>query len=152
GFFYGGNTVGAVIGSLLAGYYLLRVYDLATATYAAVALNIVVACVALAGSKIAPYTPPALSPGGPVSRPRGNVMGCTVIAVSGFTALGAEVIWTRGLALVFGATTYTFSLILAVFLAGLGLGSSVGSALSRSLKRPRVALALCQIGLCACIG
>src|SRR5271169_4824920 len=30
GFFYGGNTVGAVVGSLLAGYYLLRVYDLAT--------------------------------------------------------------------------------------------------------------------------
>ena len=43
GFFYGGNTGGAVIGSLLAGFYLLRVYDLATATYVAVALNVLVA-------------------------------------------------------------------------------------------------------------
>src|SRR5205085_9000690 len=32
GFFYGGNIAGAVIGSLLAGFYLLRVYDLQTAT------------------------------------------------------------------------------------------------------------------------
>ena len=33
GFFYGGNIGGAVIGSLLAGFYLLRVHDMATATY-----------------------------------------------------------------------------------------------------------------------
>ena len=48
GFFYGGNTAGAVIGSLLAGFYLLRVHDIAVATYVAVALNVVVAAVALA--------------------------------------------------------------------------------------------------------
>ena len=37
GFFYGGNTCGAVIGSLLAGFYLLRVHDTAFATFVAVA-------------------------------------------------------------------------------------------------------------------
>ena len=42
GYFYGGNTGGAVIGSLLAGFYLLRVFDMATATYVAVALNLLV--------------------------------------------------------------------------------------------------------------
>ncbi len=31
GYFYGGNIGGAVIGSLLAGFYLLRVYDMAIA-------------------------------------------------------------------------------------------------------------------------
>ena|SRR5689334_10998836 len=46
GFFYGGNIAGAVIGSLLAGFYLLRVYDMATATYVAVAINVAVAAVA----------------------------------------------------------------------------------------------------------
>ena len=35
GFFYGGNIAGAVFGCLLAGFYLLRVYDMATATYVA---------------------------------------------------------------------------------------------------------------------
>ena len=39
GFFYGGNIAGAVVGCLLAGFYLLRVYDMAIATYVAVALN-----------------------------------------------------------------------------------------------------------------
>ncbi len=48
GFFYGGNIAGAVFGCLLAGFYLLRVYDMATATYVAFALNITVAAIALA--------------------------------------------------------------------------------------------------------
>jgi len=40
GYFYGGNLLGAVTGSLLAGFYLLRVYDMPTATLVAVALNL----------------------------------------------------------------------------------------------------------------
>ena len=51
GFFYGGNIAGAVIGSLLAGFYLLRVFDMAIATYVAVALNVVVAGLGLLCSK-----------------------------------------------------------------------------------------------------
>ena len=58
------------------------------------------------------------------------------IALSGLTALGSEVVWTRVLSLLFGATTYTFSLILAVFLVGLGIGSSLGSALARERVEP----------------
>ena len=47
GFFYGGNIAGAVFGCLAAGFYLLRVYDMATATYVAFALNVTVAVIAL---------------------------------------------------------------------------------------------------------
>src|SRR5579872_2659429 len=46
GLLYGGNTAGAVFGCLLAGFYLLRVYDLATATFVAAAIN---GAIALAG-------------------------------------------------------------------------------------------------------
>ena len=60
-----------------------------------------------------------------------------VIGLSGLTALASEVIWTRLLSLLLGATTYTFSLILAVFLAGLGIGSSIGSVLGRERRRAR---------------
>jgi spermidine synthase len=42
GFFYGGNIGGAVIGSLLAGFYLMRVYDVSKTTYVAVLLNFAV--------------------------------------------------------------------------------------------------------------
>src|SRR5437762_3669951 len=47
GFFYGGNIAGAVFGCLLAGFYLLRVHDLATATYVAASINGAVALVGL---------------------------------------------------------------------------------------------------------
>ena len=147
GFFYGGNTAGAVLGSLLAGFYLLSFYDISVATYVAVALNVAVALSALAIATRAPYhgAAPAAAPS--VVRSRANRVVYIVIGLSGLTALASEVIWTRLLSLLLGATTYTFSLILAVFLAGLGIGSSFGSVLGRSVKNPKVALAWCQIGL-----
>jgi spermidine synthase len=42
GFFYAGNIAGAVMGTLLAGFYLLRVFDMSTATYVAAAINFAV--------------------------------------------------------------------------------------------------------------
>jgi spermidine synthase len=74
------------------------------------------------------------------------------IALSGMTALGAEVIWTRLLSLTLGATVYTFSLILAAFLSGLGIGSSVGSMIARLTTNARVALGWCQALLVLAIG
>ena len=72
------------------------------------------------------------------------------IALSGFCALAGEVIWTRQLALLFGATVYTFSLILAVFLTGLGIGSVAGSVLSKAID-PRIAFGWCQLLIVAAI-
>ena len=148
GFFYGGNIAGAVIGSLVAGFYLLRIHNVQIATFAALAINVVVALLALA---IAQATPTAAAPpaGGRLERAPGASVVYFSIALSGFTALAAEVIWTRILSLVFGATVYTFSLILAVFLFGLGIGSGIGSVMARDLSRPRVALGWCQMLLCA---
>ncbi len=57
GFFYGGNLAGAVSGCLLAGFYLLRVYDMAVATYVACAINLLVAGLALVLAAVEPYHP-----------------------------------------------------------------------------------------------
>ena len=73
------------------------------------------------------------------------------IALSGFAALAGEVIWTRQIGLLFGATVYTFSIILAAFLIGLGGGSAAGSVLGKHMTRPRVALACCQLLAAAAI-
>src|SRR6266542_3171368 len=54
GFFYGGNIAGGVLGSLLAGFYLLRVFDLAVGTFVAIALNVTVALVGMLIAKTAP--------------------------------------------------------------------------------------------------
>ncbi len=152
GFFYGSNLAGAVFGCLLAGFYLLRVHDMATATCVAAAINVLVALVALGLATIAPHRAivPASTPSQDTSAPSPTSVYFT-IAISGMTALAAEVIWTRLLSLMLGATVYTFSIILAVFLVGLGIGSSVGSVLARGKIRPRTALGCCQLLLTAAI-
>ncbi|HEY4100051.1 MAG TPA: hypothetical protein VGM20_04145 [Gemmatimonadales bacterium] len=143
GFFYGSNIVGAVVGCLLAGFYLLRVYDMATATYVAFAINMAVAATAFLLARWAPRAaPPTMRP--LISAPGARVVYLT-IALSGLTAIGAEVVWTRLLSLMLGATVYTFSLILAVVLVGLGAGSSAGAYLARVVKNPRAALGWCQL-------
>ncbi len=149
GLFYGGNIAGAVFGCLLAGFYLLRLFDMAVATYVAASINFAVAVIGLAIAAMTPDRGEESTPSGAVTARAWGVYG--TIALSGLCALGAEAIWTRLLALMLGATVYTFSIILAVFLLGLGLGSAVGSLLARSLKQPRFALGCCQFLLAAAI-
>jgi spermidine synthase len=153
GFFYGGNIAGAVLGCLLAGFYLLRLFDNAVATYVAMALNIAVALAGLALANVTTYepAPEVEGTGRTLEIPRHAWPVFAVIALSGATALGAEVIWTRLLTLLLGATTYTFSLILAAVLVGLGIGSSLGSFFSRSSVNPRRALGWIQVAIVACI-
>jgi spermidine synthase len=163
GFFYGGNIAGGVLGCLAAGFYLLRMYDVTTATLAAVALNVAVGVLALLFASAAPYeaevrlkpvataVPAPLPVGSAFSRTSRAAVYVT-IALSGLTALGAEVVWTRVLSLLFGGTVYTFAMILAVFLVGLGIGSTLASALVRNAVNPRRALGWCQLLLCGTFG
>ncbi|MGA3202436.1 MAG: fused MFS/spermidine synthase [Bryobacteraceae bacterium] len=146
GYLYAGNTAGAVIGCLLAGFYLLRIYDMATATYFAAAVNVGVACVSwllasrLAGSTVSEEPPEATAE--TVDSPRWPVF--LAIGLSGATALGAEVVWTRLLSMLLLGTVYVFSIILAVFLVGLAIGGGAGSWLIKRV-RPQLALGWCQI-------
>lgn len=153
GYFYAGNTAGAVFGCLLAGFYLLRVHDMATATYVAVLINVAVAAMGLGLASETQHDASANDDSSAAAAiAKGGAPVYLTIALSGFTALGAEVIWTRDLSLLLGGTTYTFSIILAVFLIGIGLGSSAGSYVTRDLLRPRLALGICQLLLVAAIG
>ncbi|MCC7195439.1 MAG: fused MFS/spermidine synthase [Gemmatimonadaceae bacterium] len=161
GYFYGGNTLGAVIGCLGAGFYLLRLFDLPTAALVAVALNAAVAGLGLLLAKRAPYEPPSAAGAADlVDSTKGSIWsvfrGITsweprgiyvAVALSGMTALGAEVVWTRLLSLLFGATTYAFSVILGVFLIGLGIGSGIGSTIARNTSNARAALGWTQLFL-----
>src|SRR4051812_27056638 len=152
GFFYGGNIAGAVVGCLLAGFYLLRVHDMSTATYVAVVLNVTMAVIALAlAAGPARYEASANHAKASKGHAAGDRAVYLVIALSGMSALGAEVVWTRLLSLLLGGTVYAFSLILAVFLIGLGIGSTLGALLARRATTARVALGVCQWLLTAAI-
>jgi spermidine synthase len=149
---YAGNIAGAVGGCLLAGFYLLRFHDLATATYVAMAVNGVVA---LIGWVLARGTQPMAAPvpAAPVRLGHGTGVWAvhSSIALSGLCALGAEVVWTRVMALMLGGSVYTFSVILAAFLTGLGLGSAAGAVLARVKTEARARFGWCQMLLAVAI-
>ncbi|HVW83840.1 MAG TPA: fused MFS/spermidine synthase [Bryobacteraceae bacterium] len=143
GFLYGGNTAGAVFGCLLAGFYLLRVFNMATATYVAVAINLTVAAASYLLAPVAPAANPVAPPAA-AKESESHWPVYLAIGLSGATALGAEVVWTRLLGMLLLATVYVFSIILAVFLTGLAIGSWAGSALLKRI-RAQEALGWCQI-------
>ena len=152
GWYYGANTFGAVAGCLIAGMALLRFGDVSIATFVAAAINASIAVIAFGMAKwscsdeVSQSAQSTAAIGGLRMNPVH-----IVAALSGLTALGAEAIWTRHLALVLGPTVYTFSIVLAIFLLGLGLGSCAGAEIGRHVRSPRLALAVAQLLLLVAI-
>jgi spermidine synthase len=145
---YAANTIGAVFGALLSAFYLLALWDVWVATFAAAFLNFAVGTYARHLSRAAP--PRVDDVERPPSRPAREVrtelrIVYLGVALSGLTALGGQVVWTRLLTLLFGATVFAFAIILAVFLAGLGIGSSVAAFLLRRGFSPLRGLAWTQL-------
>jgi len=135
-FLYGLNTLGAVLGALLAGFVLLRLYSVSATLSVAIATNVVIGLLGLALQGWWPVLPssapptaaasaaPPMPPG--TGEPRSPLPYRAVlwgIALSGFCALGYEVLWTRILTLALGASVYSFTVMLVAFLAGIALGS-----------------------------
>jgi spermidine synthase len=157
GWLYAANIFGAVAGSLLAGTVLMQYFDTLIASVFAATIN---AIAGLAAWQVAAANPveAAVTDVCHKSEPVPSALMKYQIAIpsvalflSGFAALGAEVIWTRLLTLSLGPTVYAFSLVLAVFLVGLGIGSSVASILLSRIRSPLVGLALCQLALIATV-
>jgi spermidine synthase len=147
---YAANTIGAVLGALVSAFYLLAVWDVWVATFAAAFLNFAVGAYARHLARSSPArvhgAPPLPAAGAPA---RGVDLRMVYLgtALSGFTALGAQVIWTRLLTLLFGATVFAFAIILAVFLGGLGIGSAVAAGLLRRGVAPVRGFAWSQLVL-----
>jgi spermidine synthase len=152
---YAANTAGAVLGCLLSAFVLLAFWDVWVATLAAVAINFAIGAAGLYLARTnthdvaatAEGTAPAVEtlPPAPLSAVSQEARAIYLAtALSGLTALGAQVVWTRLLTLLFGATVYAFAIILAVFLSGLGLGSAVAAYLLRRGQNAARGLAATQ--------
>ena len=140
---YGLNTLGAVCGVLISGFYALGAFGESVTVASAVAVN---AAVGLLVTFAAYGRPP--QPGRSAeAEPRGEDGGATarriawIMAVSGFCALAFEVIWTRMLILLLGTSVYGFSAMLIAYLTGIGGGSLIFSRWLSSLKKPERAFA-----------
>jgi spermidine synthase len=68
-----------------------------------------------------------------------------IFLFSGLSALLYEVIWTRVLLNIFGATLYAVSTVLAAYMGGLALGSWVGGKAADRLKRPLFSYGILEI-------
>ena len=152
---YGVNTLGAVLGTALAGFVLLPRLGLSLTTWWAAGANglLAVAAVWLALSS-QPVEPISIQAQG--SADKGHPHSYALFAVawlSGFSSLACEVAWFRLLTLVLGGSAYAFSVMLLAFLLGIGLGGWAGGwAADRSFRCGGKAqvlrhLAVIQIGI-----
>ena len=133
---YGMNTLGAVAGTLLATFFLLEALGNRGALFAAVAVNVVVGIVARnveCGGHAAAERAPA--------RPAHSTF-LIAAALVGFAFLLMELVWYRMLAPLLGGSTFTFGLILAIALLGIGLGGAAYAFWSGGRRATRAGFAL----------
>jgi spermidine synthase len=70
-----------------------------------------------------------------------------IYTLSGFTAIGYEVLWTRILTPTLGTFVYAFAGILAVYLLGIAVGSLIYPAIDEWVPNKKLFLGLCQLTL-----
>jgi spermidine synthase len=147
---YALNTAGAALGALTTGFWLLPALGVRAATWTGVALNAIAAGAALYIDRLpgppaeAPATPPpsgrpgrkrGRAPAAPSPRASRPLVACAAAAVSGFAALGYEVVFTRLIALLIGPTTYAFTTMAVAFIGGMAIGSAGGTWMGRRASR-----------------
>jgi len=143
GALYAANTAGAIVGTLMAGFYLIPRVGLSRAFLLAAGVNITVGLAAVIASR---WIPPATAPQGTAQDLAPSVghetvpaavtsfaarTALLVAAISGFASLALEVVWFRLMAIFMGPTSYTFTVVLATVLAGIAAGSALASPLLR---------------------
>jgi spermidine synthase len=124
---YGLNTLGAVAGALASTFFLLERYGTRRTLWLACLLNAVVAIAAHLVDRVAmpesnaPVAAPSSDPS-PAVRAAPLPFTLTAAAVTGFAFLAMELCWYRVLSPLLGGSSFTFGLILAVALFGIGAG------------------------------
>ena len=153
---YSANTMGAVVGTLLAGLVLIELFGLSGA------LRIGALCSGIAGlvalwlarsdtgvgtAPQAPLHPARADVPRPIAAATSRIVWLPLVIafVSGLTSLGYQVAWTRLLTSGTGGLTYVFTVILALFLIGIALGAATFNAVRPRIKDPVRVLAVSQI-------
>ena len=147
---YAANTFGAVLGAYLCGFWLVPELGLTRAVLAAGVVNLGVAAFVLvaAGSLRAPATPAAGPSNEEVTVGRRPIAAFLFFfGVSGFVAIGYEIIWSKAFGIVMEGTLYGFAAVLSAYLLGIGLGSAaIASRVDRIRDLPR-AFALLHVAI-----
>ncbi len=150
---YGLNTIGAAVGSLLCGFWLISLLGVTGTLIFAVIINAAIGlvCILASHKKLtsqndAKQTPQTETPKAESSKyPKTLHAALIIFAMSGFCAMAYEVIWTKLLGLIVGPTTYSFTIVLVTFILGLALGSMFFGWLGDKIKNTLSLLLSTQI-------
>ena len=157
GVLYFANSIGAAVGVLVAGFYLIGAVGLPGTILAAAAINIVVGLTVYGAARMSPdemdafgvLRPPAAES---IAAPPPPLMELPILwrvllAVAAGTALSSfmyEIAWVRMLSLVLGSATHSFELMLSAFILGLALGAFWVRNRADTFRDPIRALAVAQ--------
>jgi len=148
GWLYALNTGGAVVGTLVTGFWALPTFGVRLTAVLTALLNIGLGALAI-------YLQQRV--GETATRERsvpssGFGMVLFVAALAGFASLVYEVAWFRVLALMLGASTYAFSIMLVAFLLGIALGGRWGGRLAdRLVSVGKLALGIAAVEIAVAI-
>jgi len=152
GLLYGLNTLGAAIGTFLAGWVILGTIGYAATVYLGVVLNLLVGLGAWWAQRALPEAATWWRPStatGPIAAPSSGRLWywSALVFASGFLIIALEIVWFRLLGVMMQSNAYAFSLVLAVFLFGDALGIVAGVAIVRHLRDLQRAFFLLQGGM-----
>lgn len=130
---YGVNALGAVAGCLAANFFLLETLGTHFTLWAACLVN---ALVGITARSLARSLPPvaidvasSAAPNSPIAPAAPRALVLAAAAIVGFAFFLMEIVWYRMLGPLLGGTIFTFGLILAVALLGIGVGGAAYGAL-----------------------
>src|SRR6266566_363794 len=127
---YGLNTLGAMTGTALAGFLLIEFVGVRASLWATAALNLAIGVIAIRFGRRQEAVEASQSSGEDLHQPPRTStalqnLALALLALTAFASLLNEIAWTRVLIMIVGGSTYAFTLILFVFLLGIGLGSII---------------------------
>jgi spermidine synthase len=130
---YAINTLGAVTGVMLTGFFLIGKFGIHVPVYMAVTGNLLIGGIAWVASRSLPTTKnnPEQTGPDPVQHqdrsqqflaPWAYRLILAGLGISGFTSFAYEIYWTRALVFILGNSTYALTMMLSAFLSGIALG------------------------------
>lgn len=155
GVLYGVNVLGAAAGALVTPWLLIRFFGIRGAVWLAAAANLAAgSTVLLARRGVEPGGPaPEAETGSPpaparaIAPPLPFALWLGLYGLSGFCALGLEIVWFRVMDVAVKSMAFTFGTVLFIYLLGSGVGSLLGSRWAGRLREPLAAFLLAQCAI-----
>src|ERR1051326_8386943 len=120
---YACNLVGAILGTLVAGFVLLPLHGVRTTIAVAAVLNVLVGIVAISLQRTTKLDAPPVIVEESIATTDYDKFWLFAALASGFVTISTQVSWTRILTMIIGSSTYAFSIVVALFLIGLAIGA-----------------------------